>query len=236
MGLLAASRSAAPPLLTQQSSDGCKPLLIGGSIPLLADHVPRAPSTATEGVCQLCFEAPKRAAVASCYHQFCHSCVLQACATGLGCCPHPECRVPIREIKVLGLATDDPKFVRTLEMPKGTHAGITLAGREPYDRGPGVAVTGLVKRDQAYICGLRVGDVILSIGGEPIHEPAEGTRLINAITSSTTAAPLRQKGGKLHAKRATLIILPQADVGYEPPRLGKQNSSSRSLPVGQDRI
>ena len=70
-----------------------------------------------------------------------------------------------------------PVHTRIIELPPGTHAGLTLSSR---GRGPGVTVSSLVMRDQAARCGLAIGDVILSIDGQPVHDPADGTRAIDS--------------------------------------------------------
>lgn len=110
-----------------------------------------------------------------------------------------------------------PVHTRIIELPPGTHAGLTLSSR---GRGPGVTVSSLVMRDQAARCGLAIGDVILSIDGQPVHDPADGTRAIDS-----------KRGLSGSAGRATLTILPRADAGYQPPPLAKKHSSSQSLPI-----
>jgi hypothetical protein len=98
--------------------------------------------------------------------------------------------------------SDERAVTHVLELPAGTHAGTTLSRR---DQGPGVAVTALDARDQAFACGLRVGDVLLAIDGAVLTEPAESTGLINKLTAG--------------ARRATLTVLPKAALTYEPARL-----------------
>jgi len=126
--------------------------------------------------CLLCDEQPKVPAVASCYHHFCHGCLLEAVSKGLSQCP--GCCTTIREVRPLvANAEPDLRYTKTISLPPGTHAGLTLERRE----GPGVLVSAVVEADQAYKCGVREGDVILTIDGDAICDPAEGTRAIDAI-------------------------------------------------------
>jgi len=134
--------------------------------------MPMADGTA----CLLCGEQPKAPAVASCYHQFCHGCILDACAKGLSQCP--DCCTTIREVRPLVADVDpDPRYTKTISLPPGTHAGLTLEKREGA---PGCLVSAVVECDQAFKCGVREGDVILTIDGEVICDPADGTRAIDA--------------------------------------------------------
>lgn len=145
--------------------------------------------------CLLCGEQPNVPAVASCYHQFCHGCILDACAKGLTQCP--DCCTTIREVRPLAADVEpDPRYTKTISLPPGTHAGLTLERREGA---PGVLVSAVVECDQAFKCGVRKGDVILTIDGEVICDPADGTRAIDKA---------RGRDSESRAGRARLTIIP----------------------------
>lgn len=159
--------------------------------------------------CSICLEPIAQSAVGSCTHHFCHACLLHALATGATACP--ECRTPILEVRrdlefdaLLAPSMHQQNdaaaariacYTRQLSLPPGAHAGITLASRE--GNGPGCVVVDVVKRDQAARCGLRRGDVLVSINGTPCTAPSRATAAIDQLTRT------RSK------ETATLIVLPQ---------------------------
>lgn len=113
-----------------------------------------------------------------------------------------------------------PRVQIELSLPPGAHAGLTLQSRG--NRGCGCKVSAAVTRDQAYKCGLRVGDVLLEINGEPINSPADGTRLINNLTQPND--PTRPHAAT--TQRAMLTVIQKVDSGYEPPPLLRKQSST----------
>jgi len=220
MGLFNTSKGT--PLLRQESSsDAIKPLVLPAHQPLFAPMGASmgAGTTTGESTCTLCSQPCTRPAVGSCYHEFCHGCLLDACATGLVECP--TCHCPINAIRPLAVASAEPRFTRMLEMPPGCHAGVTLQRR---NQGPGDTISELHQQDQASKCGLRLGDVLLSINGEAVGDPEDGTRMIDALTTGKSA-----RGSRGPVTRALLTIIPQADAEYRPPPLLARNKSSSSF-------
>ena len=141
--------------------------------------------------CAICLTNIITSCVGSCNHHFCAECLLKWCKTNNIC---PKCKYVIREIKadpefdylvyILLNNFDD----RSNEMyggngnyslfgglhskitceiiisfPPNSTAGITLKNCD----GPGVKITKLDYNGRARICGLRVGDVIISINNVP---------------------------------------------------------------------
>ncbi len=69
-----------------------------------------------------------------------------------------------------------------ITFPPGTVAGLTLTANP---KGPGVKVERLVRKDQAYKCGLRKGDTLISLNGVPcVHAPAAVALLEEATKAS----------------------------------------------------
>lgn len=158
--------------------------------------------------CSVCLEPIRQSTVGSCTHHFCHSCLLRTLHAGGVACP--VCKEPIKEVRrdvefdALLAPADaadaraDPlaEFTRHLCLPPGKHAGLTLCSRE--GTGPGCVVLDVVRRDMAYKCGVRRGDVLISINGEPCTKPSRATELINQLSQTRSN------------ETATLIVLPQA--------------------------
>ena len=138
--------------------------------------------------CAICLNNIITSCVGSCNHHFCADCLLQWCKTNNVC---PKCKYIIREIKA------DPEFDAIsarckgldkelyqeyltsdknsfgihskitheiiIDYPLNSNTGITLKNCD----GPGVKITKLDYNGRARICGLGVGDIILSINNVP---------------------------------------------------------------------
>ena len=169
--------------------------------------------------CSICLDPISMSAVGSCTHHYCLSCLLGTLASGVTACP--ECRTPICDVKrdhefdallahtanAAEAATEGEteralqRFTRVLALPRGTHAGITLSKRAR--EGPGLVVSGLHRRDQAYRCGLRRGDVLVSVNGKPAQQPDECIDRINHLSRTSTD------------ESVTLLVLPKLDAEAE---------------------
>jgi membrane-associated protease RseP (regulator of RpoE activity) len=102
--------------------------------------------------------------------------------------------------------------------------------RAPEDRG--VLVVRVVPERPAARAGLRVGDVIVSAGGEPVHQPFDLVRLVAAAPAGETI----ELGVLREAKERILQVAPEGEPSLwaEPERFGtwfdeKLHRGSREL-------
>jgi hypothetical protein len=89
-------------------------------------------------------------------------------------------------------ASAGTKIVR-VEFAPGTVAGLTLTANE---QGPGVKIERLVKRDQAYVCGLRRGDTLVSVNNVPCTNAPAAVRIFEEATKA--------------ARPVVCVVLPKA--------------------------
>ena len=174
------------------------------------------------GECVICLEQIQRSAIGSCPHKFCAACLLECCRLTPRC---PRCQTTVKAIwldtefdtalrlaragQAAELESRDEAaarlapYVKWLRIPKGGCVGITLKnclGR------PGVVVAKLTERDQAYQCGVREGDVIVSINNTPCRSHKQVIAFINKLTERATGTGDVQ---------AMLLVIPQ--VGLNSP-------------------
>lgn len=165
--------------------------------------------------CVVCLEQIERSALGSCPHHFCVACLLECCRLTPRC---PKCSTKIEAVwldtdfDVLlrhARASEPPAdalarreaceaalrpYVVHLRLPKGACAGVTLRGCPGR---PGVAVALALERDMAYRCGLRVGDLLVSMNGAPRHTHAgthgpprhAHTKMSDPLPQASRAAP-----------------------------------------------
>lgn len=178
-------------------------------------YVTATPAAVVMHECTICLAPIEKSAVGSCLCHFDHGCLLHAVANGAKACPNcrtpiktirrdPEFDALLASAATPGgtptgcaatgcAGTGSPseahesmmrRYTRELRLPPGSHAGITFCGRD--GQGPGCVVTRIERNDQAYRCGVRRGDVIVSINGAPSDEPHKATELIDRLTRTST--------------------------------------------------
>lgn len=118
--------------------------------------------------------------VSPCGHPLCDACSQQWRAKANTC---PYCRAEI--VDVDERKRNGSNRTVWLTFPAGTHAGVTLRRFAN-----GVLVLHLEVRDRAYICGLRTGDVIVSIDGFVATTPSVVVQIIHAATSARRVCTL----------------------------------------------
>lgn len=101
----------------------------------------------------VCFEKSATKKLVPCNHDACKMCIMKWCAKGHASCP--LCRTT-----VCGFNDDTITADIVLTFPENTHAGLTMTKCNT-----GCVITHLRKADQAYICGMKKGQILLSVNG-----------------------------------------------------------------------
>ena len=129
--------------------------------------------------CPICYKKIINSCIGSCTHHFCLTCLIKWCEHGGRTCP--ICKIPIREIRLDTEFNElnSPGEVNTpyinsdneiiVDFNKNDLAGLTLENNFTVggfkNRGPGVKISKINKKDKCYISGLRINDILLFIKG-----------------------------------------------------------------------
>ena len=119
--------------------------------------------------CSACWNETD-ARLGPCGHAMCRACAARWCSVAPTC---PMCRV--ETFGLVGGVTASESALR-VPMPRGTHAGVTVACAE----GGGVLVQRVHPNDRFAACGVRKGMVLESINGIPIGSPGAAVRMLQA--------------------------------------------------------
>ena len=131
--------------------------------------------------CSICFNIIENSCVGSCMHHFCYKCLTTWMHKGGTSCP--TCKKAIYEIKLdkefdkINNDTDVPiilNFTKSINVQFGDiPPGITICNNKL-----GIRVQKLNKKDQCYISGLKVNDIIVSLNGVPCYEHSFAINII----------------------------------------------------------
>lgn len=103
------------------------------------------------------------------------------------------------------------KYLLSLSLPHGSYAGITLAPTTPEVRLGHVRVKQLDRRDRAYICGLREGDILLCMDGQPCLEHDLCIQRIEEVTHSGTEGCI----DFIRIPHSTIALYDNEDTTYQ---------------------
>lgn len=141
--------------------------------------------------CLICLDDIKISCAPTCMHHFCYGCIIKWCHTSNQC---PKCRQPIRSIhldpefdSLMGSSSETigdaiapcPSVI--IDLSVNSNVGITLGNAR---HSPGVTVERLNTKMQAHKCGLRKGDIILTMNNVPCHEHQSTIKMVNACQIS----------------------------------------------------
>ena len=103
--------------------------------------------------CMVCFEKSATKKLLPCNHDACKMCMMKWFAKG-----HASC--PLCRNIVCSFNNDNITGDILLTFPTNTHAGLTIR-----DCDTGCLIIHLKKTDQAYRCGMKKGQILLSVNG-----------------------------------------------------------------------
>lgn len=156
------------------------------------------------GECGICLGRICQAAIGSCTHHFCFACLLQASASRQAC---PKCRCRTKNLRpdpefdallcAAGLQPTEAeeevhrraiaRFTLLLQLPAGTHPGISV---KRWKHGPGILVTEVREKDQAYRCGLRKDDCIVAMNGTAVTSSESFVSHIDGLSKTPNGEAL----------------------------------------------
>jgi hypothetical protein len=138
--------------------------------------------------CTICMETIENSCLGSCMHHFCYKCLIKWCHHGANTCP--ICKQIIYEIKLdkefdeINNNIEQPIICEytkkiTIDFIGPIPPGITLCN----NRGPGIKIKFIKKKDKCYMNGLREQDIILFIDRVPCVNHYDSIQLINKAFS-----------------------------------------------------
>ena len=202
--------------------------------------------------CAICMNAIAFACLGGgCAHHFCAACMLQCRKSSTEC---PKCRAPLGVLcldseydALCGGATRRPNdlkpYTASFQLERGQHAGITLSNTPDGDIG--VRVSKAKRRDAAYQAGIREGDILVWLNGQPcrahhdtvelIDKAKKGRNWLNFVVLPRQAGrpPFpSQPAAALALQPSTPPAAPTAaQAGEEPASSTRAGSPGASSPV-----
>lgn len=146
--------------------------------------------------CPICWNVFNKTTSLSCSHKFCYDCICKHCLMNGASCPF--CRQVIRSFspyrKLSTSNTMNEKittFTCRIKLGLDTHAGVVFRNKNTNEISQNGVIVSSLKKENAFVQFMKVGDVIISINGIPVKDHVQAAKIVTEITQNNECVVLQ---------------------------------------------